>query len=169
VRWPLAGGTGADGQAVSYGVRPEHLTLAPAGNGVPGDVIVVEPTGAETELVIRVGAAQVILRMHGRARVEHDEKVGLAVDPANVHIFDQATGQRLAAYPALPRPSACCSYWDATARVSELRAALPRSIMELRTLERSFIMLRTDSAHNTTSPSPCATPVIFARSGRRSS
>ena len=97
VRWPLAGGAGADGQAVSYGVRPEHLTLAPAGTGVPGEVIVVEPTGAETELVIRVGASQVILRMHGRARVEHDEKVAHAVDPANVHIFDQATGQRLAA------------------------------------------------------------------------
>jgi multiple sugar transport system ATP-binding protein len=97
VRWPLDGGPGADGQAIAYGVRPEHLTLAPAGSGVAGEVIVVEPTGAETELVIRVGAAQVILRMHGRARVDHDEKVGLTVDPANVHVFDQATGQRLAA------------------------------------------------------------------------
>ena len=28
VRWPLAAGSGADGQAVSYGIRPEHLTLA---------------------------------------------------------------------------------------------------------------------------------------------
>src|SRR5215471_4256799 len=89
VRWPLDGGPGADGQAVSYGVRPEHLTLAPAGGGVSGEVIVVEPTGAETELVIRVGTSQVILRMHGRARVDHDEKVGLTVDPANVHVFDQ--------------------------------------------------------------------------------
>jgi multiple sugar transport system ATP-binding protein len=97
VRWPLDGGPGRDGLAVAYGVRPEHLTLAPPGSGVAGEVIVVEPTGAETELVIRVGAAQVILRMHGRARVDHDEKVGLTVDPANVHVFDQATGQRLAA------------------------------------------------------------------------
>jgi len=97
VRWPLDGGPGADSQSVSYGIRPEHLTLAPAGDGVPGEVIVVEPTGAETELVIQVGGSQVILRMHGRARVDHDEKVGLTVDPANVHVFDQATGQRLAA------------------------------------------------------------------------
>ena len=97
VRWPLDGGPGADGQTVSYGIRPEHLTLAPAGSGVQGEVIVVEPTGAETELVIQVGASQVILRMHGRARVDHDEKVGLTVDPMNVHVFDQSTGQRLAA------------------------------------------------------------------------
>src|SRR5512147_791905 len=48
VHWPLDGGPGADGQAVAYGIRPEHLTLASSGAGVPGEVIVVEPTGAET-------------------------------------------------------------------------------------------------------------------------
>src|SRR5438046_2311540 len=34
-RWPLDGGVGVDGQAVAYGIRPEHLTLASGGNGVP--------------------------------------------------------------------------------------------------------------------------------------
>ncbi len=95
--WPLDGGPGVDGQAVSYGIRPEHLTLAPGGQGVPGEIIVVEPTGAETELLINVGGSQVILRTHGRPRVNPDEKVHLAVDPANVHLFDRASGQRLAA------------------------------------------------------------------------
>jgi multiple sugar transport system ATP-binding protein len=97
VRWPLDGGPGAEGQAVSYGIRPEHLTLAAGDNGVRGQIIVVEPTGAETELLIQVGDAQVTLRTHGRPRVTPDEKVGLTVDPANVHLFDQATGQRLMA------------------------------------------------------------------------
>ena len=95
--WPLDGGPGVDGQAVSYGIRPEHLTLASGGNGVPGQIIVVEPTGAETELLISVGGSQVILRTHGRPRVNPDEKVHLAVDPANVHLFDRTSGQRLAA------------------------------------------------------------------------
>ena len=54
---------GADGQAVAYGIRPAHLTLAAASDRtVPGEVIVVEPTGAETELLIQAGDAQVILR-----------------------------------------------------------------------------------------------------------
>ena len=97
VRWPLDTAPGAEGQAVAYGVRPEHLTLAPDGNGVPGEIIVVEPTGAETELLIKVGDAQVTLRTHGRSSVNSDQKVGLVVDPANVHVFDQATGQRLVA------------------------------------------------------------------------
>jgi multiple sugar transport system ATP-binding protein len=96
VRWPLDTAPGAEGQAVAYGVRPEHLTLAPDGNGVPGEIIVVEPTGAETELLIRVGDAQVTLRTHGRPAVRHDQQVGLGVDPANVHVFDRATGARLA-------------------------------------------------------------------------
>jgi multiple sugar transport system ATP-binding protein len=96
VRWPLHGAPGAEGQAVAYGVRPEHLTLASDGNGVPGEIIVVEPTGAETELLIQVGDAQVTLRTHGRPAVDHDQKVALAIDPANVHVFDQTSGARLA-------------------------------------------------------------------------
>ena len=95
VRWPLDRGPGADGQAVTYGIRPEHLTLAaPGGIAVPGEIIVVEPTGAETEFLIKVGDAQFDLRTHGRPRVNPGDKVGLAIDPANVHVFDQATGQR---------------------------------------------------------------------------
>ena len=95
VQWPLNGGAGGDGQQVSYGIRPEHLALAAQGNGVPGEIIVVEPTGAETELLIRVGESQVTLRTHGRPRVNPDEKVFLTVQPGDVHVFDQATGQRL--------------------------------------------------------------------------
>ena len=95
VRWPLHGAPGAEGQAVAYGVRPEHLTLASDGNGVPGEVIVVEPTGAETELLIHVGDTQVTLRTHGRPAVRHDQRVGLVVDPANVHVFDRSSGARL--------------------------------------------------------------------------
>jgi multiple sugar transport system ATP-binding protein len=96
VRWPLDRGPGVDGQAVTYGIRPEHLTLvAPGGNAVPGEIIVVEPTGAETEFVIKVGEAQVDLRIHGRPSVKSGDKVGLAIEPVNVHVFDQATGKRL--------------------------------------------------------------------------
>ena len=95
MRWPLDRGPGAEGQAVTYGIRPEHLSLAAGNDGVAGAIIVVEPTGAETELLIQVGDAQVTLRTHGRPRVNPDEKVLLAVDPLNVHVFDQATGQRL--------------------------------------------------------------------------
>ena len=98
VLWPLGGGAGADGQPVTYGVRPDHLELASnAERGVPGEIVVVEPTGSETELVVKIGDAQVVVEAHGRATVRPGDKVTFAVNPANVHLFDQKSGQRLTA------------------------------------------------------------------------
>ena len=57
-----------DGQPVAYGVRPDHLELSPGSErGVPGEIVVVEPTGSETELVVRIGEAQIIVEARGRA------------------------------------------------------------------------------------------------------
>jgi multiple sugar transport system ATP-binding protein len=99
LRWPLRQGPGADGQAVAYGVRPGDMTIAGTGadGTVPAEIVVVEPTGAETELLIQAGEAQVILVTHGRPDVNPGDRIGLAIDPAKVHVFDQATGARLAA------------------------------------------------------------------------
>jgi multiple sugar transport system ATP-binding protein len=97
VRWPLGSGAGADGQAVTYGVRPDHLQLAgSAERGVPGEIVVVEPTGSETELVVKIGEAQVIVETHGRPALNPGDKVTFAVDPGNVHLFDRSSGMRLA-------------------------------------------------------------------------
>jgi multiple sugar transport system ATP-binding protein len=97
VRWPLGSGAGADGQAVTYGVRPDHLQLAgSAERGVPGEIVVVEPTGSETELVVKIGDAQMIVETHGRPALQPGDKVTFAVKPANVHLFDRSSGARLA-------------------------------------------------------------------------
>jgi multiple sugar transport system ATP-binding protein len=98
IRWPLGNASGGDGQRVVYGIRPEHLTLAgaDAAGAVAGEIIVVEPTGAETELLVQAGEAQVVLVTHGRPVVHPGDKIGLAVDPAMVHVFDKTTGQRIA-------------------------------------------------------------------------
>jgi len=97
VRWPLACGPGSDGQDVTYGVRPDHLELAANGApGVAGEIVVVEPTGSETELVANVGSAQVIVEAHGRTSLQPGDRVTFAIAPANVHLFDRATGMRLA-------------------------------------------------------------------------
>jgi multiple sugar transport system ATP-binding protein len=88
---------GADGQAVVYGVRPDHLELGgDAQRGVPGEIIVVEPTGSETELVVKIGDAQMIVETHGRPALQPGDKVTFAVKPANVHLFDRSSGARLA-------------------------------------------------------------------------
>jgi multiple sugar transport system ATP-binding protein len=95
-QWPIGDIAKAqDGQPVHYGVRPGDLRLSTTGQGIAAKVIVVEPTGAETELLLDVGGAQIILVMHGRTAVRPDETVHLEIAAGKTHVFDDASGARL--------------------------------------------------------------------------
>ena len=92
--WPLPanGSRPADGPAV-YGVRPEHLMLDPG--GIPATVQVVEPTGSETQVLMRIGGQPVIGAFRERVTAKPGEILPVRPDPALVHLFDQQSGQRL--------------------------------------------------------------------------
>jgi multiple sugar transport system ATP-binding protein len=93
-RWPLPPGLApAAGQAVSYGIRPGDLELA--SDGIAARVVVVEPTGAETELLVDVGGHNLTVVLHGRTAAKPEDIVKLRIDPAKAHVFDNASGQRL--------------------------------------------------------------------------
>jgi multiple sugar transport system ATP-binding protein len=101
-RWPAqAQAQGQDGQAVQYGIRPGDIRLSTSGRGIPAKVVVVEPTGAETELLLRVGEMDLVVVLHGRTAVLPDETVLLDVAADKAHVFDTAGGQRL---DTVPRP-----------------------------------------------------------------
>jgi multiple sugar transport system ATP-binding protein len=93
-RWPVPPGLGqgSEGRKVSYGIRPTDLSL---GSGVPAKVVVVEPTGAETELLLEMGGQQLVLVMHGRTDARPDDTVHLSVDAEKAHVFDGVSGARL--------------------------------------------------------------------------
>ena len=91
---PLAAG---DGREVLYGIRPEHLSLADPSAGLPGEVVVVEPTGADTQVVCRVGTQDVIAVLRDRVACRPGDRVGLKPDASRAHLFDAGTGERLAA------------------------------------------------------------------------
>jgi multiple sugar transport system ATP-binding protein len=96
--WPISGlAGGLQGQKVHYGIRPGDLTLAAA--GIAAEVVVVEPTGAETELLLQIGqgdsAQSLVLVMHGRTDARPGQTVHLAIDGAKAHGFDGQGGQRL--------------------------------------------------------------------------
>jgi multiple sugar transport system ATP-binding protein len=78
---------------VHYGIRPGDLTLANA--GIAAQVVVVEPTGAETELLLQIGPQQLTLVLHGRTAAQPGDTVHLAIDGAKAHVFDGQGGQRL--------------------------------------------------------------------------
>jgi len=85
--------TVSEGQQVYFGIRPNDLSLA--SSGIPAKVVVVEPTGAETELLLQIGEQSVTLVMHGRTSVHPDDMVYLQFDPNKAHIFDLSSEQRL--------------------------------------------------------------------------
>ena len=86
----------ADGQPVLYGVRPEHCSIGSAA-GLPAEVVVVEPTGADTQLYCRVNGQEVTATIRDRASCRAGDRVVLAPDLARAHLFDAASGVRLAA------------------------------------------------------------------------
>ena len=93
-RLPLATApTASEGRPVVYGVRPEHLELAD--DGIEADVVVVEPTGSETQIVARIGTQDIIAVFRDRHEVKPGEKIKLRPRASASHLFDQDTGRRL--------------------------------------------------------------------------
>ena len=95
-QWPtLPHAQARDGQAVHFGVRPTDITVLTTGSGIPAKVVVVEPTGAETELLLEVNGAQLVVVMHGRTNVQPDHVVHLEISAEKTHVFDGASEQRI--------------------------------------------------------------------------
>ena len=100
LRWPVRPvAAGADAQPVHYGIRPSDISLSESGQGIEARVIVVEPTGADTELLLQVGEEKLVVVLHGRTEARPEDIVKLAIDPARAHVFDDADGQRLSSAP----------------------------------------------------------------------
>jgi multiple sugar transport system ATP-binding protein len=84
---------GAGGRRAVYGVRPEHFTIAD--DGAEAEIVVVEPTGSEIQVVARLGGEPVVAVFRERHQLKPGDKVRLRPDPRLVHLFDPETGKRL--------------------------------------------------------------------------
>ncbi len=88
--------SGVDGQSVLYGIRPEHCLLS-EGSGLPADVVVVEPTGADTQLYCRFNGQELTSLVRDRVECRAGDRITLKPDLARAHLFDAANGARLVA------------------------------------------------------------------------
>jgi multiple sugar transport system ATP-binding protein len=94
VSMPIGGQLRAvDGQPVLYGVRPEHFLLDPA--GVPAEVVVLEPTGSETQAHLRIGGQAITGVFRERLDARPGDMIPVMPRPDLVHLFDPASGERL--------------------------------------------------------------------------
>ena len=93
-RLPLAAApAGSDGRPAIYGVRPEHFVIAD--DGAEAAIQVIEPTGAEIQVVAKLGGEDIIAVFRERHQFKPGDKIRLKPDPNVVHVFDEATGNRL--------------------------------------------------------------------------
>ena len=83
----------SDGQPVIYGVRPEHFLLND--NGVAAEVILLEPTGSETQAQLRIGPHELTGVFRERIAARPGETIRVMPQPDLVHLFDPETGVRL--------------------------------------------------------------------------
>lgn len=94
--WPVSGiANSQEGQRVIYGARPTDLQIGEPGVGIRGRVVVVEPTGAETEVVVDICGQSFVVVHPGRTSVRPDEEIGITVSASSGHVFDLASEKRL--------------------------------------------------------------------------
>ena len=90
-----AGSTAREGQRVMVGVRPEHLALAADGAGLAASVVVIEPTGADTQVFAKIGTHEVAAVFRERHDFRPGQEIRLAIDPGRTHLFDAESGASL--------------------------------------------------------------------------
>jgi multiple sugar transport system ATP-binding protein len=86
---------GVDGLQVIYGVRPEHLSLGVPGAGLKSEVVVVEPTGADTQVYARFNGIELTTVFRERHDFAPGSTIHLLPDHDRTHLFDAESGQVL--------------------------------------------------------------------------
>jgi multiple sugar transport system ATP-binding protein len=84
---------GSNERPAVYGIRPEHFTITD--DGAEAEIVVVEPTGSETQVFAKLGGEEVVAVFRERHQFKPGDKIRLKPDPRLVHLFDETTGKRL--------------------------------------------------------------------------
>jgi multiple sugar transport system ATP-binding protein len=79
--------------ATTLGVRPEHVLIDPSSSW-RATVGLIEPTGADTYVIVQVGTQNLTLRVAPDVRLATGDTVGLSLQAGQAHWFD-AQGERL--------------------------------------------------------------------------
>jgi sn-glycerol 3-phosphate transport system ATP-binding protein len=93
---PADGGPLQPGRALTLGVRPEHLAVDGAAAALTVTVELAEMLGADTIVHGRAGDGSLLqARLPGTARAKPGDRLPLALEPKQLHLFDRETGRRI--------------------------------------------------------------------------
>jgi multiple sugar transport system ATP-binding protein len=80
------------GRDVTLGIRPETMRM---GSALTGAVHLVESSGSDTFVSVRIGDRKAIARFPGRLSIDARTDIGLDLDLAHASYFDSSTGLRI--------------------------------------------------------------------------
>ncbi|MGH7004138.1 MAG: ABC transporter ATP-binding protein, partial [Alphaproteobacteria bacterium] len=83
-----------EGETVSLGIRPEHLTLDPSGHAA--EILTVEPTGSETQVLLRLAGHEIVGVFRERIFQKPGEVLNIGMAPERLHLFGGNGGRRFA-------------------------------------------------------------------------
>jgi multiple sugar transport system ATP-binding protein len=89
------GAGNSESRPVTLGVRPEHFQLDP--NGMPAEILTVEPTGSETQVVARFAGQEIMGAFRERIDAHPGSVLKLKPQAGTAHLFDATSGQRILA------------------------------------------------------------------------
>ena len=126
-----------EGRRAIYGVRPEHIERS--GSGLEATVVTVEPTGAESLLVLRLGTHQVTCVLKERVRARPGETIRISPIAKMAHVFDAESGKRIdgrdsvrqASEPARPAAEALTPPAASRSRAARSKSSLTGLVRKL--------------------------------------
>ena len=91
---PAPANAAVDGRDVVIGVRPEHFDIGES--CVQAQVVVVEPTGADTQVYCRIAGQSVTAVSRARHTFRPGDTIDLKPSQGKSYLFDPASGARIA-------------------------------------------------------------------------
>lgn len=77
------------GEAVTLGIRPEHLRLTPRGGTLQGEVVVAERLGGETYLYLQLeGGETLVVQADGNNTSRLHDRVSVEINGDHCHLFN---------------------------------------------------------------------------------
>jgi multiple sugar transport system ATP-binding protein len=94
--WAIASAPAAsDGRPVICGVRPEHVNIDES--GTPAEIVVVEPTGYETQVMLKLNQTEFTAVFRERVTAKPGEIIRIKPNPDLVYLFDPESLRRISA------------------------------------------------------------------------
>jgi multiple sugar transport system ATP-binding protein len=86
-----------DASDIIVGIRPEHVAVTETGEGIDGEVVLVESLGADSYIHATLDGTetQFVARTEGYDARKPGSHVKLRIDPARIYGFDAETEERL--------------------------------------------------------------------------